>query len=235
MERRDKGRAPMPLFYDVRAYILRFIKYTHEMEFFKRIFRRRKQFKPEPKQLRIDGVKTALTPTPDDAELAAQALLESRIYGDKTQRKKAQGSRFKDQGSMFKDQGGEAKDVAYYRDLSEKIRTAHEQERRAAMRYVAYVEEQLAHWEQCNPASPVHTGDNPRSAQQDSSLFTLHSSLIDLEHQLYAHQDAVERSGGELLKRWQKCLAECILREMIAADTDSTDIADNADDIETTD
>ena len=40
---------------------------------------RRKRFKPQPKQLRIDGVKTVLTAEPDDAELAAQALLESRI------------------------------------------------------------------------------------------------------------------------------------------------------------
>ena len=51
----------------------------NEMNFIKKIFRRRKQFKPQPKQLRIDGVKTTLTPTPDDAELAAQALLESRL------------------------------------------------------------------------------------------------------------------------------------------------------------
>jgi hypothetical protein len=78
----------------------------------------------------------------------------------------------------------------YYKDLSEKIRIAHEQERRAAMRYVAYCEEELKH--------------------QPSDI----SHLTSLEQGLYQHQNAVEREGGELLKRWQKCLAELTVMEM---------------------
>ncbi len=42
---------------------------------FWKIFRRKGTREPRP--LRIDGVKTTMTPEPDDAELAAQALLET--------------------------------------------------------------------------------------------------------------------------------------------------------------
>ncbi|MBQ1538629.1 MAG: hypothetical protein IIZ73_09995, partial [Ruminococcus sp.] len=126
------------------------------MNFIRRIFKR-KQFKPEPKELRIDGCKTTLTPTPDDAELAAQALLESRIYGDKAAIKRAQrhagminAEREQARRDSGKTQVKQAKKAqaqqgtaAYYRQLSEKIRTARGQERRSAMRYVAYCEQEL--------------------------------------------------------------------------------------------
>ena len=159
------------------------------MEFFRKIFRR-KHFKPQPRQLRIDGIKTPLTPSPDDAELAAQALLETMaVPAD---------SRFNDK--PIKQLNGKKEstphDAAYYRNLSGKIRAAHEAERRAAMRYVAYVEQELS-----SHPSP------------------LTSHLSEIEHGLYKHQDAVEREGGELLKRWQKCLAEVIVRQMTTADS----------------
>lgn len=155
------------------------------MNFIKKIFCRRKQFKPQPKQLRIDGVKATLTPTPDDAELAAQALLESRIYGDKTQRRKKQPL-----PQPIPKKEGE-RDAEYYRQLSEKIKESHEQERHAAMRHVAYCEEKLT-----------------------SDISHQPSDIATLEHGLFKHQDTVEREGGDLLKRWQKCLAECLLLEM---------------------
>jgi hypothetical protein len=171
------------------------------MEFFKRIFRRRKQFKAQPKQLRIDGVKTTLTPTPDDAELAAQALLESRIYGDKEQRKATK---------KAKPQQGTAE---YYRELSDRIRATHEQDVHAATRYVAYVEQELA---RVNGAMERQSDGATESV--DSEVRESVNPYTDLEHGLFKHQDTVEREGGELLKRWQKCLAECILRQMTSAD-----------------
>jgi hypothetical protein len=161
------------------------------MNFIKKIFCRRKQFKPQPRQLRIDGVKTTLTPTPDDADLAAQALLESRIYGDKEQRRKKQPL-----PQPIPKKEGE-RDAEYYRQLSEKIKESREHDARMATRYVAYVEEQL----------------------KDQA-----SDIATLEHGLFKHQDTVEREGGELLRRWQKCLAECLLLEMkTKTNTDLTD------------
>ena len=182
------------------------------MDFFKKIFRRKREKKAEPQPLRIEGCKTELTPEPDDAELAAQALLEAPQPSPRPSPQPLKGR------TAPKDappSGGRGAD--YYRELGDRIKLAHEHDARMAMRYVSYVEEQLAHCGQTprNPASPDQTGDSPRSAQQDSSLFTLYSSL-------YKHQDAVEREGGELLKRWQHCLAECIVRELNTESTEKT-------------
>lgn len=170
--------------------------------------------------MRIDGVKTPVTPVPDDAELAAQALLES-LAGDSGS--KVQDSRFKvkDQkkGRKQKDNREsstmnhepEAKDAAYYKQLSEKIRKAHELERRAAMRYVAYVEQELARVN--GERLTVNGSDNHEPCTMNHKP----DSIATLEHGLYQHQDTVEREGGELLRRWQKCLAECIVRQMNAS------------------
>lgn len=152
------------------------------MRFFK--IYRKKKMKDPVRTLRIDGVKTTLTPTPDDAELAAQALLESRLTPDRP----TPGSSPKGRGVNRKHADGTPE---YYQDLSEKIRIAHEQDRRAAMRYVAYVEAQLK-----------------------SAISLQPSDLADLERGLYAHQDTIEREGGELKRRWQKCLAELTVMEM---------------------
>lgn len=154
---------------------------------------RRKKMKDPVRTLRIDGIKTAITPKPDDAELAAQALLESRIYGDKTQRKHAQNA---------KPQQGTAE---YYGELSEKIKAAHEHDARMAMRYIAYVEEQMK--------------NQP-------------SDLAELERGLYQHQDAIEREGGDLKQRWQRCLALVIVKQMTAASSEDEDESTNTDDTE---
>lgn len=159
------------------------------MEFFK-IFRRKKQ-KDQPRQLRIDGVKITMTPAPDDAELAAQALLEAHTdKGKKTHKRK------------------DAKEPAqgtpeYYKQLSEKIKKTRAAEARRTKRFLTYAEQQLD--------SPLMTG------QTD-----------EIEKELYKLQDIAEREGGELLKRWRHCLAECIVRQMSGkedgqGDTDLTE------------
>ena len=125
--------------------------------------------------LRIDGIKTTITPKPDDAELAAQALLESMAAPEV----RSQSSDIRPQTS------------AYYKDLSEKIKAAHEHDKRAAMRYVAYCEAQITSADSHQP-----------------------SDLAEMERGLCKHQDAIEREGGELKKRWQHCLAEVTVRLM---------------------
>ena len=145
--------------------------------------------RPVPVPFRIEGVITALTPHPDDAELAAQALLESMRDGGM---KKGEARREETENPA---QGT----PAYYRALAVKIRTAREQETRLALRYVAWCEEQLGKDRACpSPDSAAPAG---------------------LERGLYDHQDAVERAGGELLRRWRHCLAECIVRQMTAPAT----------------
>ncbi len=160
---------------------------------------RRKRFKPQPKQLRIDGVKTVLTAEPDDAELAAQALLESMSMKHETLNIKHSATAKK------KPQQGTPE---YYQQLSEKIRTAHEQERRMAMRYVSYVEEQLKLVQGSGFRVQDSSNHDPLTVNHEPE------SIATLERGLYQHQDTVERENGELLKRWQKCLAECLLLEM---------------------
>ena len=229
------------------------------MNFIRRIFKR-KQFKPQPRQLRIDGVKTTLTPTPDDAELAAQALLETLASDNGSRRnkgnkgnvssatipaqllsvisfisaghKKDSAGHKKDSAGHKKDSAGE-KDAQYYRNLSEKIRAAHDQERRAAMRYVAYCESQIT-----SAIIACHTqtfrSENHQTSDishQPSDISHQPSDIAELERGLYKHQDAVEREGGELLKRWQKCLALVIVRETINNNREpaTTDLTDGAD------
>lgn len=198
------------------------------MEFFKRIFRRRKQFKPQPKELRIDGVKTTLTPTPDDAELAAQALLESMsdvrtdLQSDRKKYKDLQSDKRKRIKNAATHSGGIANpaeqlhDAAYYKELREKIKAAHESDKHAAMRYVAYVEEQL----KLVQGSGFRVQDSGLRVQDSSNhdpLTVNHApeNIATLEHGLFKHQDTVEREGGELLRRWQKCLAECLIKQMV--------------------
>ena len=169
---------------------------------------RRKQFKPQPKQLRIDGCKTVMTAAPDDAELAAQALLES-LAGDSGS--KIHGSRFKEKKA--KDKNHEpltnnrepaSHDAAYYKQLAEKIKKARAAEVRRTKRFLTYAEQQLD--------SPLMTGQTG-----------------EIERELYKLQDVAEREGGELLKRWQHCLAECIVRQMTTTDdADLTDVETTA-------
>lgn len=141
---------------------------------FRNLFRV-KRFKPEPRSLRIDGVSTKMTPKPDDAELAAQALLEHKSQPKKAGEKKIKAKQPKE-GTP-----------EYYQQIGKKINEAHEQEARDAQRYLAYTEEELK--------------ENPSMDQ-----------LIEIERGLYQYQDAAEREGGELKKRWQHCLADVLVK-----------------------
>ena len=96
---------------------------------FRNLFRV-KRFKPEPKSLRIDGVSTKITPKPDDAELAAQALLEHMI--------EPKGRKKEPKSKQPKENTPE-----HYQQLSGKIKEAHSQEARDAQRYLAYTEQEL--------------------------------------------------------------------------------------------
>ena len=136
--------------------------------------------------LRIEGIGAApMTPEPDDAELAAQALLEhlsgSELKADAAPRP-----------SEGRGRGGVDKPgtTAYYQNLAAKIKLAHQMEARLALRYVAYCEEMLK--EQPAP-----------------------DTLGTLMQGLFKHQDAAEREGGELKRRWQHCVANIALAQML--------------------
>lgn len=189
---------------------------------FWKIFRRKGT--REPRLLRIDGVKTTMTPEPDDAELAAQALLEtmrseecrvkavSKREQNGTRTSSAEREQARPQGkseesatakgnhtvqsAKLKAQS-ETRDVEYYRRLSEKIRASRAAEVRLTMRYLTYCEEQLA------LPKELYVGQ-----------------IGEMESELYKRQTVAEREGGELLRRWQHCLAECIVRQMSAASED---------------
>lgn len=152
------------------------------MNFVRRIFKR-KEFKPQPKQLRMDGVKTEMTAEPDDAELAAQALLESMTDGGSKPQKS-------DKESMPK--SDHPHDADYYRRIADHIRQAHEVSRTRALRFVAFCEQEL---------------------KKKDLPMTGPGSLGLLERELYKRIDTVEREGGDLLQRWQHCLAEVIVRQ----------------------
>ena len=141
-------------------------------------------------QFRIEGIAPApLTPEPDEAEVAAAALLQSMTA-------------VKGSGSKVKDSDKPKKGTpAYFRAISNRIAATHASERRAALRYIAYCEQELAKNERMKELKN----------EKDSSLFTLHSSL---ESGLYKHMNTVDREGGDLKRRWQHCLAEVTVRLM---------------------
>ena len=163
------------------------------MNFIRRMFKRkvfRGNGQREPRPLRIEGVKTAMTPQPDDAELAAQALLES---------KKHQSSSIIHQPSSH--QPSDVHDVAYYKQLSERIKASRAAEARMTMRYLAYCEDKLK----------MYDGRRMTDDVESQS-----SAVAEMERGLYKRQTIAEREGGELLRRWQHCLAEVIVRQMPA-------------------
>ena len=104
------------------------------MKKLRHIFRLKK--KPDPQSLRIDGVGDApLTAEPDDAELAAQALLEMMA-----------GNQIKDKGKPEPEQGSNG----YYHKLAERIRAAHESSKLRTTRFIAFCEQELK-----NPHLPL--------------------------------------------------------------------------------
>ena len=90
---------------------------------------RRRRHRPEP--LRVKGVKVTMTPAPDDAELAAQALLET-LCGH------LEGSHDRGKGSE-----PEKGTTAYYRALADRIEQTRQAEKLQALRYLVYAEQQL--------------------------------------------------------------------------------------------
>lgn len=144
-----------------------------------------KHKKPSPMPLRIQGVENApMTPESDDAEIAAQAILEVML--GKSSKKRVKPIRNKN-GHR------EANDVAYYQHLSKHIREAYHVARQRALRFLCFCEQQLT-----NPELPIYG----------------HGSVALLETELYKRLDVVEREGGDMKKRWQHCLAEVTLRLM---------------------
>lgn len=153
--------------------------------------------KPEPQPLRIEGIAPApLTPEPDDAELAAQALLELMASASGA-------SRNNDIPASRNDDKGDApRDANYYKKLAERIRSAHEAARQRTVRFLAFCEQELA-----KPDLPL-TGPG---------------SLGLLEAELYKRLDVVDRHGGDLKTRWQHALANVLVRQMQAQDDTTTE------------
>lgn len=151
--------------------------------------RKRKKQQQDPQPLRIEGVAAApMTPEPDDAELAAQALLEKMVESQGTE----------SLASLLKSRSREAGKAgegtaAYYRELAERIRAAHTAARLRTSRFLSFCEQELK-----KPDLPLE-GEG---------------SLGLLEAELYKRIDTVEHDGGELKERWQHCLAVVTVRMM---------------------
>ncbi len=159
--------------------------------FLKKLFRPKGQTVPHT--LAIDGIPPApITAEPDDAETAAQALLE--MMADKARHHGYAVARHHDLTTprQDSDEGAES----YYRILAKKIRQAHRAAAIRTTRFVAACEYQL----------------------KDKHLpLTGEGSLSLLEAELYKRIDIIEREGGDLKRRWQHCLAEVMVRMMEAA------------------
>lgn len=183
------------------------------MKWFRNLFKKKSTSPEEAVPLTIEGVEPApMTPEPDDAELAAQAILEtlasdSRVssflqsgvqtlcasgradYKSKVSRKKKKTPETRNQ----KPETGEANSADHFRELAKKIRQAHEQSRQRTLRFICYCEQEL------------QKPDLPEVGKGSLSL---------LEAELYKRIDTVEREGGDLKRRWQHCLAEVMVRRM---------------------
>lgn len=146
------------------------------MGFFKRIFQRKRKNQIQP--LRVSGVgEIPMTAAPDDAELAAQALLD--IMSGKQEEKK--------------EETPEKGTSAYYHLLADRIRIARETSRLRTLRFLTFCEQELK-----KPDLPY---EGPGSL-----------SLLDAE--IFKRIDTIEREGGDMEKRWQRCVAEITIRKM---------------------
>lgn len=146
----------------------------------------------------IDGAENIpMTAEPDEAEIAAQAVLEIIL-----EKKEASSKKHQKRGNAEATKGHNSKndntehDADYYRHLAERIREAYAAARQRALRFTCYCEQQLA-----DPSLPLYGK----------------GSLSLLEAELYKRLDVVEREGGDLKKRWQHCLAEVTIRLMNAS------------------
>jgi hypothetical protein len=157
-----------------------------------------------PVPLRIEGVEPApLTPESDDAELAAQALLESMcdVRSKKEDVRDAAADAHQPSSIIHQPIPADAPTRSlsaishhtseYYHALADRIRTARTAEARLVMRLLASVEEQLS---------------------EPTALYK--GQWGDTERKLYRAMDVAEREGGELHSRWQHCLANVLVRQM---------------------
>lgn len=163
------------------------------------IFHRKDKEPDEPQP--IEGAaRVPMTAEPDEAELAAQALLEVMIER-KAAKKKAKKVAKKSEVQSDEKTDSKTEDtdnsqtVEYYERLADRIRMAYEASRRRAMRFLSFCEQEL---------------------QKRNIPAYGNGSIALLEVELYKRIDIVEREGGELKKRWQECLAEVTLRLMEA-------------------
>jgi hypothetical protein len=148
---------------------------------------KRKHRQQPPQPLRIEGIDEAPhTPEPDEAELAAQAVLEM-MCDVRCKREDVS------HPSSISHQPSDIHDAAYYEQLAQKIRHARESARQRTVRFLDYCERTLQ-----LPVLP-ETGPN---------------SLALIEAELYKRIDIIEREGGELKRRWQHCLADVTVRLM---------------------
>ena len=166
------------------------------------IFHRKRKEPDEPQPIER-AVRVPMTAEPDEAELAAQALLEVMIERKAAKRKAKKVSKKSGKSNVQSNEKTDSKTedtdnsqtIEYYERLADRIRMAYDASRRRAMRFVSFCEQELQ-----KRNIPVY-GDG---------------SIALLEVELYKRIDIVDREGGELKKRWQECLAEATLRLMEA-------------------
>ena len=145
--------------------------------------------------LRVEGTHTHLTPEPDDAELAAEALLEMMTAPSNSPKGEGKNAAASKSSSPLWE-GGRG---LYYHQLADRIREAHRKSAQQATRFVAACEYKL---------------------QSKHLPYYGPGSLQLLEVELYKRIDIIEREGGELKSRWQHCLAEVTVRLMDAPPKD---------------
>jgi len=182
------------------------------MNFLKKIFHRKRERKPStltPEPLTIEGIAPApITPEPDEAEQAAAALLASLSSGPSP---KGKGK----QPPTTPPSGGRG--AAYYQALAHRIREGREMEERACRRWLTYCEMTLSLLPRDGEgrAKAREAGAGGGSVRGES-LPSREGLVGSLERGLYDRQDIAQRAGGDLFRRWQRCLAEVTIRLMKA-------------------
>lgn len=168
----------------------------------KNLFHRKRKEPDEPQT--VEGAeRVPMTAEPDEAELAAQALLEVMIERKAAKRKTKKASRKSKKPEVQSNEKADGKTenpadlqtAEHYHQLAERIRLAYDTSRRRTQRFLSFCEQEL------------QRRDIPAYGK---------GSIALLEAELYKRIDIVEREGGELKKRWQNCLAEVTLRLMEA-------------------
>lgn len=128
----------------------------------KAIFRRKPKVEAEP--LQIDGIKTRLTPRPDEAELAAEALLDT-MTGNTATDAAADAPLPKDNHT-----------ITYYEALVKRIQANREREERMSQRVIVYCEEQLA----------KATTDKHLPFDLERELFTVQATVEKMQGELFS-------------------------------------------------